>query len=200
MEDLLYEKLERHPNFMRLNQRRFGFLKIANYLENIYATAGLNYIVETGTARQFNNWEGDGQSTLVWDYLASVLSLHIISIDIDSKAVALAKSQVSDKVKFYLGDSVKVLCGLDDEIVEKIGVLYLDSFDWTPELNEQSSQHHLRELEAVYRRLSVGALIVVDDCHSDTQGKHIAVKKFFADKKIEPAFSGYQTGWVKRER
>ena len=42
MEDLLYEKLERHPNFMRLNQRRFGFIKIANYVDNLNATAGLN--------------------------------------------------------------------------------------------------------------------------------------------------------------
>ena len=197
MHYLLPHRLKQHENFERLGRRKDGFYHIARHVEFVYANKGLNQIIETGTARQFNNWEGDGQSTLIWDFFMSILSVRAISIDIDGAAISLAKSQVINPVEFIVGDSVNALTYIPDSTLNKTALLYLDSFDWSPETHEQSSKHHLKELMVVWNRLPEGCLIVVDDCHSDTQGKHIAVKEFFNSMGVPPLFVGYQTGWVK---
>ena len=195
---MLQGKLRTHPNFERLQHRKEGFEIMAAHVEREYSR-GRDIIIETGTARQFNNWEGDGQSTLIWDFFTRILtSLAVLSIDINDEAVFNASIQVSNKVKFCIGDSLKVLPELSDSVLARTSLLYLDSFDWTPELQEASSEHHLKELLAVWERLPIGTLVVVDDCHSKTQGKHTAVAAFFVQQNIQPLFVGYQTGWIKR--
>lgn len=152
------------------------------------------YIVETGTAWDKGNWAGQGQSTLIWDWLAGVIPVSPISIDIRKEASETAASQTT-RVVFETGDSINVLSKF--YWPEKIGLLYLDSFDWTEELNLESSFHHVMELASVFASLPPGCLIVVDDRHGDMKGKHWLVEAFMTKLEIKPAFKGHQIGWIK---
>lgn len=154
------------------------------------------YIIETGTARGPESWEGDGQSTLIWDAMVNVSMQQPISIDIHQGAVDNA-SQQTRYVQYICGDSVKTLASFSADTLKKCRLLYLDSFDWSPALNMESAFHHLAELATVYASLSSGCMIVVDDRHDDHLGKHHQVEYFFKKLGLEPIFVGYQIGWIK---
>lgn len=171
--------------------------KIVGHLETVLSGKS-GWIVETGTARVEGCWEGHGQSTLIWDWLAEKLSprLGVISIDLVQEHIQIAQSQVS-RVTFIRGDSVQMLSGLSQNLIEKTALLYLDSFDWTPELAFESAAHPLCELTTVWAHLPSGCLVVVDDRHSAHQGKHVMVDGFMRKMGIEPLFAEYQIGWIK---
>lgn len=153
-------------------------------------------IIETGTARAQGNWMGDGQSTLIWDWIAKIKDLSVLSIDLNQDYIETARSQTT-KVDYLQGDSVYILNKLSKDIVRNCGLLYLDSFDLDQRNPIPSAVHHLKELTAVWPLLPRGCMIVVDDCISDTLGKHIFVKSFFNSIEIKPVFTGYQWGWLK---
>jgi hypothetical protein len=67
----------RSPNFWswfdgiagpQLAHRTEGFRKVFDYLDRFDRPVG---IVETGCVRQQDNWEGDGQSTILFDKYAA---------------------------------------------------------------------------------------------------------------------------------
>lgn len=149
-------------------------------------------IVETGCARALNNWAGDGQSTLVWDWLVGELGGTATSFDISSDSVAYARSKVQH-ANVVQSDSIIGLRCVD---ASKIDFLYLDSYDWTGSID--SPAHHLAELASVYPRLPSGCLIAVDDClDGEGGGKHAFVKAFLTSLGIEPKVIGYVTVWIK---
>lgn len=153
-------------------------------------------IFETGTARMRDNWTGDGQSTLIWDWYASQNSLvkKVTSIDISPAAVRIASTQCP-KVNFICGDSVTALNGIEDAEICKL--LYLDSFDLDVNDPWPSSLHHMKELTSVWARLPVGCLVVVDDRVSNEIGKHIVVESFMKQLGKKPFFMGCQIAWMK---
>lgn len=182
--------------FSRLGQREESFkAAIARIIKNQEKT----FIIETGSAWNTDNWEHQGQSTLIWNACAEENeNLQVISIDINPKAVETA-SLATRKVLFLCGDSVTMLSRLPDDVVSRTSLLYLDSFDWSLEGNIESAHHHLCELAAVYARLPSGCLVMVDDCHADLAGKHWMIEHFFLKLGVHPFFKGYQTIWVKPE-
>ncbi len=179
-----------------LRDRGPTFARMIHHLEEQTNHTHLSQIIETGTARIQGNWGGDGQSTLIWDWVAQRLPLAVTSIDISEQGVAVAESQVQH-VKFIVGDSVQTLATFSPEELARVGLLYLDSYDWTPETSLESSFHHMAELAAVWAHLSSGCMVAVDDCHSQFQGKHLLVYMFMEKMGIKPAFVGYQVGWIK---
>lgn len=188
------EEFQKHPFFPYLGARTPGFEFIIDHLSKQTSEA---YIIETGTARIKDNWTGDGQSTLIWDWcLERNPALKCISIDLTPEYVEIAKSQTKN-VQYICSDSVKALNEMDESIVRKIKLLYLDSFDWSPEMNLESAFHHMAELATVWKLLPDDCLIVVDDCHAPLQGKHVLIQYYLAKQFREPAFAGYQTGWFK---
>lgn len=190
------EKFESQPWANALVYRRDTFALMIEHFEKA-AALGLIQIIETGTARARGNWSGDGQSTLIWDWLAGEIDgAKVLSIDMNPAAVELAKEQTKN-VKFLVGDSIEKLSSQKSTVLSKVGLLYLDSLDFDWGAGHVSAQHHLGELLAVWESIPSGCLIAVDDCHSPYQGKHTAVAAFMAEKKIIPAFSGYQMGWIK---
>ena len=77
----LAEKFLSQPWAYALSYRRDTFLKMVEHFETV-AALGLTQIIETGTARTRGNWQGDGQSTLIWDWLVGeVDGAKALSID-----------------------------------------------------------------------------------------------------------------------
>ncbi len=152
------------------------------------------HILETGTARFRDNWEGDGQSTLVWDYILRVAGGSGCSVDSDSGACANARSQVQ-RMAIINADSIRLLAG--SGMGTNTDLLYLDSLDWSHDQQAASCLHHAGELACVWHKLPSGCLIAVDDCFSDDEGKHLLVSAFFRLKKISPLVSAYVHVWVK---
>lgn len=153
-------------------------------------------IVETGCVRVRDNWIGDGQSTRIWNWFADKIEAGVQSIDISPEACVLAM-ELCPFVHVSCDDSLSLLSRhAKIGLLSDVDLLYLDSYDLTPD-NPNSELHHAGELAAAYRFLPSGAWIAIDDCHTDTEGKHAMVKQFFDKTKISPVVSGYITIWEK---
>ena len=83
----------------RLGKRHEAFAAIAELLPE-----GCR-IIETGTVRQIDNWEGDGQSTIVWDTLATNLGGTVTTIEgntsPDKKGDQRNGGEVCRKIRAY---------------------------------------------------------------------------------------------------
>ena len=171
------------------DRRWAGFKLIAYYL---LAKQEPVHIVETGCARQVDNWCGDGQSTQVWNWIVERTGGSITSFDINPAAVAYAKS-VAPLADVRCIDSVQGLRQLQNP--EQLDFLYLDSYDLTDGI--ESPTHHLAELAAVYPRLRSGCIIAVDDCMGDQKGKHRFVAAWLSSLGVVPVLKSYVTVWRK---
>ena len=170
--------------------RRWGAFR--TIVANLIARGRPVNIVETGCARQPDNWAGDGQSTLVWDWLLDKVGGTGLSMDISDPNCRAAASQVQH-FKVACVDSV---VGLRTMVTpEEIDFLYLDSYDLTETID--SPTHHLAELASVYPRLPSGCLIAVDDCVDEQYGKHRFIRDWLVRMGVQPVLRGYVTVWVK---
>lgn len=188
----ILDLFEENQNFAKLAARRFTFYKMVEHL----AKCETGFIIETGTAWDKDNWDGQGQSTLIWDWVCKQLGHKCISIDLNPGASETAKTQTSN-VDFMVCDSVAALADMVEDRISSCRLLYLDSFDWSPEANLDSAFHHMAELATVWAKLSPGTMIVVDDRHGDMKGKHFMVELFMEKLGIKPVFKEYQIGWIK---
>lgn len=181
----------------RLRARAEGFEKIFNHLRH-YTDAHELLIVETGSYREENNYEGDGCSSLLFDTFVDYHCGNFFSVDIDPVACNLTK-EATKHCQVYCEDSVEFLSNFKDEI----DLLYLDSFnieDWSNDW--PAASHHLKELFAAHYCLSPGALVVVDDNieHPLTRkkiGKGRLVRELIeATNKATLIHDGYQLVYV----
>jgi hypothetical protein len=172
------------------NTRRWQAFRII--ADDLMARGRPISIVETGCARQPDNWSGDGQSTLVWDWLLDKVGGTGLSMDISKENCAAAAAQVQH-FKVACVDSV---VGLRTMVTpETIDFLYLDSYDVSPGI--ESPTHHLAELTSIYPRLPSGCLIAVDDCKVNGNGKDRFVKAWLRSLGVEPIQDSYVTVWRK---
>lgn len=180
----------RFAPYLGATKRWQAFAYIADALAELRRPIG---IVETGCLRQQGNWDGDGQSTVVWDWILNRLGGYGHSYDISADSVAVARAAVN-RMEVHQQDSVEALAGFPN--ASTIDLLYLDSYDWTAD-SDASAKHHRAELEAIYDRLRPGCLIAVDDCFSPTEGKHALVLPWLAERGVEPIVTGYVYVWRK---
>lgn len=193
----LLQEFMKHPFRGELKKREAGFDFAVDHLGKD-DVAGTRWIIETGTARIRDNWEGDGQSTIIWDWcIGQDQKIGCFSLDINMQNIINASRQTKH-VMYVPGDSVFRLSSVSLGILNNCRLLYLDSFDWSEEDAFESAFHHIAELAAVWAALPIGCLVMVDDCHDDEKGKHVMVKKFFEKMGIVPSYVDYQIGWVKR--
>lgn len=177
----------------RLSKRSNGFKKIFDYLEQLDNPL----IVETGTYREVNNYEGDGCSTLLFDNWLNYHEGTLFSVDISEEACQLSE-QSTKNAEVYQCDSVTFLGHLDT----KIDLLYLDSYNITDWSNDwAASAHHLKELFAAHKCLKEGTLIVIDDniLHPVSRlpkGKGRLVAELMKALDIKPFLEEYQWAWV----
>lgn len=195
----ILELFDDREEFNRLARRRDNFRVMIEHV--LLQEDDCRLIVETGTAWCKDNWEWQGQSTLVWDWL--IEQDHFVqarSIDVNPEAEKICEAQTKH-IEYVTKDSVQALhyysyCrdGIDPS---RIALLYLDSFDWTEQANMDAAFHAMAELAAIYAVLPLGCMIVCDDRHGDMKGKHWLVEQFFVKLGIEPVFKNHQIGWIK---
>lgn len=183
---------ELYPKLNQGVKRGDTFRKMFVHLEEVAESHAVT-IIETGSARKLNQWS-DGQSTFMWDLFLDINGGAAYSLDINPEAQAMAEANTRH-MRYILGDSVISLHNLND--VFNADLIYLDSYDLDQKNPMDSALHHLMELTAIFSKLKPGCMIAVDDCISDTCGKHMLVKKFMDSIGVPPAFTGYQYGWIK---
>lgn len=189
----------------KLGHRISGFDYIFGYLKDKKDPL----IVETGCARQLDNYEGDGQSSLLFDKYINEYGGEFHTIDIAPESTDYCRSKMtSSNSNVYTDDSITRLKILNEKLLKenkKIDFLYLDSFDAPrdkPEVCYQSALHHLYELLTIAPSLKPGALIGVDDNWIETKNnqQHLMGKgQFIYDymsKVNNPLLhNGYQMFW-----
>lgn len=127
-------------------------------------------IVETGTTRKTNNWEGDGQSTRIFDDLVNFVGGRVISIDIDPVACEISDRLTSDKTTVICSDAIPALYQLGCWIRQPIDLLYLDSYDVSFDDDMPSAVHHLMEFSMAARYLNDPCILAIDDTLEKAHG------------------------------
>ncbi len=164
-------------------------------------------IIETGCIRKADSWEGDGQSTILFERYVQQNGGTVYSVDVDPEATRLASKLTSKWVKVYTGDSVKWLGDLSkDRYKPVVDLLYLDSFDLLVSQPIPAALHHMNELRAAMPLIRPNTLVVVDDSpgiyydypfpHVDISGKGMFVAKHAEYVGAEMIFHKYQVGWT----
>jgi len=185
----------------RLGHRQSGFDYIFDYLKTLKEPL----IVETGCARQLDNYEGDGQSSLLFDKYINEYGGYFWTVDLAEESVNYSRSKViSENSAVVLGDSITKLKDLNSILLQsekKINFLYLDSFDAPrdePEVVYMSAVHHLYELVTIAPSLADGALIGVDDNwveNGQLAGKGQFVFDYMQKSGRPLCHDGYQLFW-----
>ena len=183
-----------------LGLRELGFTKIFEYLKTIEDPV----IVETGTVRQENNFEGDGCSTVLFDHFVGTQGGTLITVDIDPVACKTAE-RLTTYAEVIEADSIEFLSTLDG----KVDLLYLDSFNIYNWLDDwKASAHHLKEIFAAKNVIKEGTLIVVDDnlyvpesedSNNKKLGKGRIIQELMKAIGIPTFVDGYHIGWIWEE-
>jgi len=147
-------------------------------------------IVETGSIRELGNWEGDGQSTIVWNAIAADRDGEVITIDIDPIGADLVHELELSHTRAITSDSLLILPTLS----KPVDLLYLDSFDVDFERPQPAADHHLKELNASRHLLRSGSIVAVDD-NKETGGKGSEVAAYFAANNVPEIVTGYVRAW-----
>lgn len=176
----------------RLARRESTFRQTFSYLDKL---ADPLIIIETGSVRTLDNWEGDGQSTLLFDrYVQQRQAGQVHTIDINPQC----QPWVSHLVSVYKEDSVSCLHRLAQRAWPKQSsfLFYLDSFDVDFQNPYPSAAHHLKELVAIAPMLSSDTLVVVDDSPAQHQGKGFLVAEYAKAIGARLLFHDYQLGII----
>lgn len=153
-------------------------------------------IVETGCVRMDGDY-GAGMSTVLFDKYVGEFGGEFHSVDITPKNVELAKGLVkSNFTTIHCSDSVAFLNSFHKVSGRKIDLLYLDSMDYNPGQEHESSEHHLKELMAVLPYIQSGTMIAVDDNISDSKGKGAYILEYMNSHNKQRIHSGYQWIWI----
>ncbi|NBP04527.1 MAG: hypothetical protein EBU90_31485 [Proteobacteria bacterium] len=161
-------------------------------------------IIETGCSRSENNYDGDGMSTLIFDRYTRDHSGEFHTVDIDTGNIEFARARVSGNTHLHCYDSVAFLHNLNTILTEekrKVDLLYLDSFDYYPHQELESSLHHIFELLAIRPSIGPGTMIAVDDNifnhrTGSYKGKGQFVDKFMTMIGCNLALEAYQFIWI----
>ena len=94
-----------------LGLREVGFTRIFEHLKTIEDPV----IVETGTVRKENSFEGDGCSTVLFDHFVGTQGGTLISVDIDPAACKIA-DKLTTYAEIVEADSVEYLATLDGKV------------------------------------------------------------------------------------
>lgn len=180
-------------------KRRGTFLKILELLEKI----GAKTIIETGTSREgLKGAKSNGAATIVFGKWAKENDAMVHSVDINIESVKNAQLEVdkqglSKSVKIYHSDSLIFL----NDFKEKVDFLYLDSYDYSSDLEVQrkSQEHHLKEFIAIENQLHEQSIVLIDDCDLPNGGKGKSVIAYMIKKDWKVLIESYQVLLVRKD-
>jgi len=176
----------------RLGKKAAGFAVIFDALHDVSDLL----IVETGCMRIPANWEGDGQSTFMFDSLVQQNGGAFFSIDVSVESIDTARRACSHATQLILNDSIFALHTLDRTINKRVDLLYLDSFDFDFNNPLPSSIHHMLELTASRSLVGPGTIVCIDDyALGPDGGKGMLVDRFFSNIRTDLLHTGYQKIW-----
>jgi len=196
----------------RLEKRAKTFRLMFEYLDK---QSGPILIIETGVARQPDNWGGDGQSTVLFDRYVTARGPDSLvhAVDISADSVLACRGMVGAQTTVHLQDSVKFL----DELARSAEVLrpnlvYLDSYDLDWDYWFASAAHCIKEFAAITPLLNPDTLLVTDDSPPVTHilasgeqtliapgkiaGKGRLLAEYADQIGVTPYFAQYQAGWI----
>ncbi len=169
--------------YLKLGKRKDDYL----YLINLMIKQKVKNIIETGSIRLEENFEGDGCSTQIFSDYSNFFGGEFTSIDIDPNCEKIIK-KLRLSAEFINEDSVKALYKHN----QKIDLAFLDSFDYSEKIDHESSLHHIFELLALTNNLKKGSIIAIDDNFSGAnKGKGQYIKKYFEKIGIFPVLDNY---------
>jgi hypothetical protein len=190
---LSFEEQFRQRFHPRLGKRADGFGVIFDVL---LKSKGSVIIVETGCMRVPSNWEGDGQSTFMFDAFVQDRGGLFFSIDAALESIDTARLACSSMTQLLLNNSVPALHALSRVIPTQVSLLYLDSFDFDVNNPLPSAIHHSLELTAARSLIGSGTIVCVDDYALGSDGgKGMILDKFFSSIRAEVLHCGYQKVW-----
>jgi len=177
----------------RLGKRADGFASLFAAL----AERQRPLIIETGCLRTPDNWEGDGQSSFIFDAFVRDRKGQFLSIDASVESIATARRACSSASNFICNDSVGALHALSTLVRGPADLLYLDSFDLDSANPLPSAIHHAMELTAARPLIGPGTIVCVDDycVGGEPGGKGLILDMFFTSIRTEELYSGYQKIW-----
>jgi hypothetical protein len=153
-------------------------------------------IVEYGMTRLNNNWNGDGNSTILFAWYVSEYGGKFISVDIEPTYIPVAHSII--KSFDIATDSIYLVCGdasnfMDVFDLYNIDLMYLDAWDWTKEGCDAETSH-MKVFLKIENRLSENALILLDDVLdiNTYKGKGKQLIPYMLSNNYELLFTGYQ--------
>jgi hypothetical protein len=174
--------------YNKLGKRKDDFLKLITLMIN----KNIKNLVETGSIRKEDNFQGDGCSTLIFSDYSKFNNARFTSIDIDPNCGDIIK-KLKLNVNFVNQNSLIYLHNRKEDI----DFIYLDSFDYEKNLEHESSLHHLFELMAILPKLKSGSIIAVDDNYSKQgNGKGRYIKEYFSSLGIKPMLDGYMLIYI----
>src|SRR5579883_200234 len=144
-------------------------------------------IVETGSLRQPGNWEGDGGSTALWNWVGEGGG-RVFSVDLQAPAVFFPA------VTHITADSVGFLRNYWGPAPT---LLYLDSYDYSPGQEVNAAMHQVAELGAIWAKLPAGCLIASDYSHGPDAGKPVLTRRLLAAIGMQPLLDSYIVVWRK---
>jgi len=168
-----------------MGRRREGWLAMLSKAEENFA----KIVVETGCIRQHDDW-GAGMSTLVLKEFCEGTGAELITIDNDSRHLNIAREICGEEKSIYYAcvDSVDFL----RYYTYPIDLLYLDSLDFYPEIQQESQFHALEEFQEAEDKLHKGSVVGIDDCQQEKGGKGGLLVPFLERRGWKRLYSGYQ--------
>jgi hypothetical protein len=183
------------PRLQGRRDRSEGFRTIFRELSKRTAPP---LIIETGCMRVAGNWDGDGQSSFMFDVYTTMTAGQFITIDINTQSADTARKACSSNTIVILNDSISTLSNLSNLLFGRcIDLIYLDSFDVNPNEPMASAIHHSMELTAAAKIIGSGSMVCVDDYRIDgvIGGKGLLIDQYMSAINAEVIFDGYQKAW-----
>tara|TARA_B100001123_G_scaffold373271_1_gene437745 strand:- start:1588 stop:2295 length:708 start_codon:yes stop_codon:yes gene_type:complete len=142
----------------RIDNRYQSYLCV---IEHLYKLNRPITFIETGCWQEY--YGKAGGTNIIGDFIKNESGGKLITIDISSDNIEKCKDstkEYSDVIEYICSDSVEFLKNYHER---QIDGLYLDSYDLDLEHPEPSMWHHLKEMFAVYNKMSEDSIIQIDD-------------------------------------
>jgi SAM-dependent methyltransferase len=156
--------LDKINTFTDIGESRLKFInKVYHYFVSLNRSIN---ILETGCGHYGDCKKFASMTYIFADIINNLKGGSLLTVDINennlNKCRELTKN-FSHIIDYKLGDSVDVLQNLNDNYINSLDLIILDSYDLHLFDPNPSAIHHLRELLALYNRLNKNCLIAIDD-------------------------------------